>query len=175
MSKKVTTNSFIKEAQSVHGNRYIYSEVNYIKAKNPVIIICKKHGEFRQQPQHHINGSGCPLCNKIIFYNDRNISNKFFENKEGIFYILKLYDINEVFFKVGITTRDINKRLKEFKNYYNVEIVHSQSGDFQTMYKHEKTFLDSFKNFRYKPKKEFKGNTECLFINPYNYMMYEGS
>ena len=28
----------------------------------PVIIICKKHGEFEQVPDDHLSGSTCPWC-----------------------------------------------------------------------------------------------------------------
>jgi very-short-patch-repair endonuclease len=27
-----------------------------------VLIICPKHGEFKQNPKHHYNGVGCPIC-----------------------------------------------------------------------------------------------------------------
>lgn len=56
------TEEFVKKAIARHGNRYNYGEVEYIKAKLPVKIICPKHGLFSQQPNNHLTGSGCPLC-----------------------------------------------------------------------------------------------------------------
>ena len=62
MSKKVTTESFIKKAKEIHGDKYDYSNVVYKKAREKVIIICPKHGEFVQTPNSHLNGNGCPHC-----------------------------------------------------------------------------------------------------------------
>lgn len=61
-NKKLTTESFIKKAHLVHGDRYDYSKVNYVGAKTKVVIICKEHGEFEQEPTNHLMGSGCIKC-----------------------------------------------------------------------------------------------------------------
>ena len=61
---KPTTNEFINNAILVHGDKYDYSKVEYKKAIEKVIIICKEHGEFWQTPNSHLNGSGCPFCGK---------------------------------------------------------------------------------------------------------------
>ena len=62
MSKRVTTKEFIDKAQSLHGERYDYSKVNYIAAIQDVIIICPEHGEFYQKPANHLSGRGCRKC-----------------------------------------------------------------------------------------------------------------
>jgi len=62
---RVTTSQFIKKAEIVHGNRYDYSLVEYKKAKEKVIIICKDHGEFHQKPNDHLSAHGCPTCGAI--------------------------------------------------------------------------------------------------------------
>lgn len=62
MSKKVTTESFIKEAKKIHGDKYDYSKTIYVKAKEKVIITCPKHGDFLQTPNSHLRGNGCPGC-----------------------------------------------------------------------------------------------------------------
>lgn len=56
------TNYFIEKANIVHKYRYDYSLVNYINQSIPVEIICKKHGIFKQLPNHHLHQSGCPKC-----------------------------------------------------------------------------------------------------------------
>ena len=56
-------NWFIEKAKEIHGDKYDYSKVNYTGALNKVIIICKKHGEFEQQAESHLQGCGCPQCN----------------------------------------------------------------------------------------------------------------
>lgn len=58
-----TTEEWINKAVNKHGDLYDYSLVNYVNSTEPVIIKCKKHGEFSQIPANHINqGSGCPKC-----------------------------------------------------------------------------------------------------------------
>ncbi len=59
-----TTESFIENSEKVHGDKYNYSNVNYVNAHTPVEIICKKHGSFRQKPNNHLNGAGCPRCSE---------------------------------------------------------------------------------------------------------------
>lgn len=53
---------FINRSKLVHKDRYNYSLVNYVGNRVDVEIICNVHGIFKQQPSHHLNGSGCPKC-----------------------------------------------------------------------------------------------------------------
>jgi len=60
---KLDTVGFIKKAREIHKDIYDYSKVNYINADTKIIIICKIHGEFTQQPDFHLNRKcGCPKC-----------------------------------------------------------------------------------------------------------------
>ncbi|NKB61253.1 MAG: hypothetical protein GKR95_03620 [Gammaproteobacteria bacterium] len=62
MSRRVTTEDFVRRAREKHSNRYDYSKVLYKAAKKKVTIICLKHGEFEQTPANHCTGYGCPEC-----------------------------------------------------------------------------------------------------------------
>ena len=63
MSRKITTEIFIKEMKEIHGDKYDYSKVEYKSAsKDKVCIICPKHGEFWMLPSNHRHGDGCPKC-----------------------------------------------------------------------------------------------------------------
>ena len=62
MSKKKTTEEFIKEATEKHKGKYDYSKVEYVNAHTKVCIKCQKHGEFWQSPSHHLSGRECPVC-----------------------------------------------------------------------------------------------------------------
>lgn len=62
----LAANAFIEKAKKIHGEKYDYSNVNYITAKQPVSIICKKHGEFYQTPNKHLGGENCPKCKESI-------------------------------------------------------------------------------------------------------------
>ena len=57
-----TTEEFIKEAKQIHGDKYDYSLVEYNNSKIKIKIICSKHGVFKQAPNRHILGDGCPIC-----------------------------------------------------------------------------------------------------------------
>lgn len=61
-SIKKTTEQFINEAKSVHGDKYDYSKVNYKNNCSKIEIVCKTHGSFFQIPKDHLNGSGCLIC-----------------------------------------------------------------------------------------------------------------
>lgn len=62
-SKRYTKHSFIEKARKVHGEKFDYSEVEYINYFTPVKIICPVHGAFFQQPTLHLAGRGCTRCN----------------------------------------------------------------------------------------------------------------
>lgn len=57
-----TTEKFVTKANVVHNGKYDYSKVIYRHSQTKVVIICPKHAEFRQLPNLHLLGSGCPVC-----------------------------------------------------------------------------------------------------------------
>jgi ssDNA-binding Zn-finger/Zn-ribbon topoisomerase 1 len=56
------TEFFKVKATKLHCHKYNYTKANYINAKTKVAIICPEHGEFKQIPNAHLNGQGCPKC-----------------------------------------------------------------------------------------------------------------
>lgn len=68
MGKRLTIQEFINKANKVHNNIYGYEKSIYINSITPIIILCKKHGEFLQKPNYHLSGNGCSKCgyDKII-------------------------------------------------------------------------------------------------------------
>lgn len=66
-------NHFVQKAKWIWGaDRFDYSKVKYVNHRTNIIIICPEHGEFKQTPAHHLNGSmGCKRClslNKLHHY-----------------------------------------------------------------------------------------------------------
>ena len=57
-----TTDEFIKKAKDVHGDKYDYSNVEYVDSFTAVKIQCPIHGEFNQLPTYHLSGNGCSEC-----------------------------------------------------------------------------------------------------------------
>ena len=60
--KTLTKEEFITKARKVHGDKYNYSKVEYVKSNIKVCIICSEHGEFWQTPSAHLSGYGCSKC-----------------------------------------------------------------------------------------------------------------
>jgi hypothetical protein len=57
-----TTDDFISQSMIVHGEKYDYSNVDYVNTDEKLEIICKRHGRFYQKPYKHLQGQGCPIC-----------------------------------------------------------------------------------------------------------------
>lgn len=63
MSKRYSTEEFIQKAKAIHGDKYDYSQVNYVDSVTPVTVICREHGcTFKIRPAMHLSGQGCKLC-----------------------------------------------------------------------------------------------------------------
>ena len=57
--------NFIKKATEKFGNKFDYSNVEYVSCTTPVKIVCPLHGEFIRTPSEHLFLKyGCPLCGK---------------------------------------------------------------------------------------------------------------
>lgn len=69
---------FIKKSKQIHGNKYNYSDCDYISNNKKVCIICPTHGKYYQLPTNHISGKGCKKCSACI----SNKETKFLENQK---------------------------------------------------------------------------------------------
>jgi len=67
---KITNELFIEKAIKIHGNKYDYSEINYINNNTDIKIFCKEHGYFYQMPLNHLTGNQCYRCSNIVRTND---------------------------------------------------------------------------------------------------------
>lgn len=62
-SKTLTQEDFIERCILKHNDKYDYSNTIYINSRNKIKVCCKIHGEFLISPFHHLDGSGCKICN----------------------------------------------------------------------------------------------------------------
>lgn len=85
-----TKQKFIEEAIKKHGDKYDYSQVEYINSQTDIIIICKEHGSFLQKPVKHLQGHNCITCSNISRVFNKYDDNESFINKaikvHGVFY-----------------------------------------------------------------------------------------
>lgn len=61
---RYTKEMFIEKAKEIHGDKYDYSYVDYVNQSTPVMMVCPKHGLFKQTPGQHLRSTGCPVCGK---------------------------------------------------------------------------------------------------------------
>jgi hypothetical protein len=73
-TKAYTLESFIQKAISIHGEKYDYSEVQFVNTDTYIKIKCPEHGPFWQIMLNHLKssregnlGSGCPNCGTTKF------------------------------------------------------------------------------------------------------------
>ena len=59
---RYTNEEFISKSNIIHNFKYNYSLCEYTGNKDKVTILCGKHGKFKQIPNDHLNGAGCPIC-----------------------------------------------------------------------------------------------------------------
>lgn len=99
--KRLTTEDFIKKAKAIHGDKYDYSKTVYVNQKTDVIITCPLHGDFKQRPNNHYMGAGCPVCSG----NKKPDTDSFIEKAKAIHG--DKYDYSRVVYKNNKTPVEI--------------------------------------------------------------------
>lgn len=62
-SKRMSQDEFESRANKVHNFKYSYLNTTYFQQFIKIEIECRKHGLFKQTPESHLRGYGCPNCN----------------------------------------------------------------------------------------------------------------
>lgn len=161
-----TTDQFIYEANLVHEGKYVYDQSKYVKGTEKIDILCNNHGLFKQTPNNHIKGQGCPKCK-----NDKNIGGfgkndyiKRANDRTCIFYTLRCFNDNEEFYKIGITVQTIQNRYNHItKMPYLYEIISEIYGEAGAIWDLELSEKRKLKDLKYEPSIAFRGSkTECF-------------
>jgi len=92
---KHSKKSFIEKAQSVHGDRFDYSQVEYKNAHAKVTINCPDHGPFEQSPSNHFAGKACDECAVIATSNAKRSNTEDFISKARMTHAER-YDYSQV-------------------------------------------------------------------------------
>jgi len=164
---------FILKANLIHGNKYNYSLVKYIGNKKYVNIICNEHGVFKQKPNSHIaNKQGCPKCNYGRGWSKSQWLN-YTKNKICRLYIIRCWNNDEEFIKIGITSKSIKYRFRgNLLMPYNYEILLEISNTPEIIWNLEKEYHNNYKNYSYRPMINFRGIKECFKIEIINKFKY---
>lgn len=160
-SKRKNKYDFIKKAKKLHGDTYSYENVNYIDNTTAVNITCKHHGDYSQTPNAHLSKKGCMKCSRIYNSFIREDYVKMAKGREVILYLLRCWNEEEEFYKIGKTFISIKQRYKTGAIPYNYEIVDTRIADALTIHLWEVGLHKKYGIYNYKPKKWFGGYTEC--------------
>lgn len=163
---KKTKEQFQSKAKSIHKDKYSYEKFVYVDAKTKGIIICPLHGEFSQSPDSHINAkAGCVECLPQGMFSEKYFTKRP-ENKEipSYLYMIRLYNEEESFYKIGLTTKTTEQRYKYFnlECNYKVEILYEEKCSLYEAWQREQQILRLNYQYKYRPKQTFRGFTECL-------------
>lgn len=71
MEARIKEYELLQRFRDVHGDKYDYSNMNYINVNTPITICCPVHGEFTQKPIDHYKGKGCNKCARVKMWNTR--------------------------------------------------------------------------------------------------------
>lgn len=64
-----STQTFIRKAVAVHGDKYDYSKTLYQHSMQPLTITCRTHGDFLVRPNNHLSSKqGCQKCSNRHHY-----------------------------------------------------------------------------------------------------------
>jgi len=159
---KSTTAEFIKKSIKLYGNKYDYTNVEYINNYTKVKILCKLHGVFLQTPNDHLGGHSCSLCAEY--------GGGFKTGLPGILYYVTIN--NGEAYKIGITNKSVKERFQQ--DFHKITIlaeVHYLSG--RDALDKELEILKEFKKYKYTGTPLLlNGNTEVFSIDIFN--LYKG-
>jgi hypothetical protein len=75
INQTFTNEIFIKKAKEKHGDKFDYSQVNYINSQTKIIIKCNTcENTFEQQPSSHLQGYGCDKCAHKINHENKKLT-----------------------------------------------------------------------------------------------------
>ena len=105
-TRTLETEDFINRSSKIHNNKYDYSETVYVRANEKVIIICHKHGEFKQLPRNHVKGIGCRKCGFTKRWENNKKTTEQFINEARLIHGYR-YDYSLVVYKSSENKVDI--------------------------------------------------------------------
>lgn len=130
----------IEQFKKIHGNKYNYSKIEKLRARDPVIIICPDHGEFKQRANSHKRGAGCPKCSGTMKYKLSELIEEF-TNVHG-----NKYDYSKVLYS------NINSKViiicPEHGEFKQIPNIHKQGSGCPKCVGQKKTMTKSLRNLK---------------------------
>jgi len=168
---------FIKEAKKVHGDNCDYTDTIYKGCREKITVKCNVHNiYFKTLPNNHIRGARCRNClsNRLRESNIGKEGNcgytksgyiKQANGRESSLYLIRCWNEDEEFYKIGKTFLNINNRFKKCNMPYNFEEVHFHYGEAGYIYDLENELHKKYREYKYRPNNWFAGYTECYMLS----------
>lgn len=162
-SKSCIKPKSISDLHVIHGGKYDYPKFDsLVRLTDNILVVCQIHGEFTIRLKNHLSGQGCAKCahlNNGGAYHRMSPEERS-SIKDGFLYKLKLYNSQELFYKVGITTNpDLRLKVSKFSPYEMEVIEIKKFYTIEEAYQAERVSLSNTE--RYTPIHKFDGYTEC--------------
>lgn len=147
-SKQTKVGSVLKRLKKVHGEKYDYSCLEQPRNMHEKIkIICPKHGVFEQSIAGHLSGRGCRKCAYDRVAEKSRV--EYGSDCETLkFYLVRLYDENDEFLKIGITKNTPEYRLRQCG--YNIEVIKVIEDDPDKIIELEELIIETLSDVRYR-------------------------
>lgn len=163
------TNYWINEAEESRGKEVMYHKAHYTGREDPIILVCPAHGDFNTTPTDFLHrGRMCPDCIAEIASTygsawSRSNYVKRIAGKESSCYVIKCWDEEELFYKIGVSV-DIRNRFAGKAMPYEYEVLKEFKGSAGFVWDKEHLLQGKhrLKNLSYTPVKNFAGYTECF-------------
>lgn len=168
---KWTAETFFAKCREVHNNKFHYPVQTYRNQRQQITYICPIHGETKTTAQVHLSGGGCQKCsaiNSFGFSRTDFISSCEGNNRKPLVYVIKCYtkNLDEVFYKIGITGEGIERRFKKTVWNYEYDVLFEIFGSPSYVFDLEKTLHRLMSDYRYIPRIQFQGYSECFSYIP---------
>jgi hypothetical protein len=170
-SYKDRVDELINKLKEVHGDFYSYEFINYKGSRLPITITCPYHGNFEQRCDVHLKGSGCSTCfrNRQGWGKTEFVNACSKHNNIGTLYIIRCFNDNEEFYKIGITGQTLFQRFgytdkSTIRMPYNYEIIQEIRNNSELIWDIEQYLHKLYKPFIYKPTIKFAGSNECFKV-----------
>lgn len=172
-----SVDSYIERLNKIHNNTYSINKKDFINLKTSIPHYCSIQKEwFNMRPSHVLNGQRCRKCaNKKISdrakktsigwtyskWKERGDKSKYFDSFK--IYIIKCWNDNEEFYKIGKTFQAINRRFQSKREIpYNWKLYKVIKGGSLDMSILENELKIKNKKYKYTPKIKFNGSYECF-------------
>ncbi len=171
-----TIEEFIRQAKEVHEDSCDYTNTTYGGNRVKIKAKCNIHNEyFETYPFSHLRGARCRKClsERISKANTgkegtcgytRGGYVKQANGREACVYLIRCFNENEEFYKIGKTFLDIHIRFTKSNICYNFEVVHFHFGEAGYIYDLENKLHKEYKKYKYNPYEWFAGYTECFSL-----------